>query len=48
MEAEVLSMFLDTLGVGANGAVLVLAFFIWKLDRRLLRIEMHLFNGKKK
>ncbi len=48
MEAEALKMFFDTLGVGANGLVLVIIYFQWKLDRRLLRIEMHLFNGKKK
>lgn len=36
------------LGAGGDAAMIALFFFMWRFDRRLLRIEIHLFNGKKK
>ncbi len=36
--------------IGAGGDVAMIGLFVvwWRLDRRLVRIETYLFNGKKK
>ncbi len=36
------------LGAGGDAAMMVLLYAFWRLDRRLLKIELHIFNGKKK
>ncbi len=36
------------LGAGGDAAMIALFFFMWKFDRRLFKIELHLFNGRDK
>ena len=37
--------FLQMLGAGGDAAMIALFFFMWRFDRRLLKIELHLFDG---
>ena len=41
-----LTSLFQLLGAGGDAAMIALFFFMWKFDRRLLKIELHLFNGK--
>ncbi len=36
------------LGAGGDAAMIALFFLMWRFDRRLLKIELHLFNGAQK
>ena len=36
---------LKILGAGGDAAMIALFFFMWRFDRRLFKIELHLFNG---
>lgn len=35
---------LDMLAAGGDVALLALVYFIWRLERRIFRIELHLFK----
>ncbi len=39
---------LQLLSAGGDAAMIVLVYICWRFDRRLYRIELHLFNGEKK
>ena len=45
---DFITSFFQLLGGAGDLAMIALFFFMWKFDRRLLKIELHLFNGKKK
>ena len=38
---------LSLLGAGADAAMIGLLYVCWRFDRRLYRIELHLFDDKK-
>ncbi len=40
-----MSDLLTLLGAGGDAAMIALFFFMWRFDRRLLKIELHLFDG---
>ena len=39
---------LQLLSAGGDAAMIVLVYICWRLDRRLYRIELRLFDGEKK
>ena len=39
---------LQLLSAGGDAAMILLVYICWRFDRRLYRIELHLFNGKTK
>jgi len=39
---------LQILSAGSDAAMIALLYVCWRFDWRLYRIELHLFNGKKK
>ncbi len=45
---ELLGLIQPLLGTGADLAMIVFLYVAWKLDRRVVRIEALLINGKKK
>lgn len=45
---ELLGLMQPLLGAGADLAMIVFLYVAWKLDRRIVRIEALLMNGKSK
>ena len=45
---EILEVGAKLLSAGGSGAMMFLVYLCWRFDKRLSRIEWHLFNGKKK
>jgi hypothetical protein len=43
-----LAIFQQILGSGADAAIIALLFVMWRFDRRLVRLETLIVNGKKK
>jgi len=42
-----LSGFLDLLAAGGDVGIYLVAFILWKFDRRLLKLETRVINGDK-
>ena len=45
---EILEIGEKLISAGGSGAMMFLLYLGWRFDKRLSRIEWHLFNGEKK